>query len=587
MIGRLRQETTLDRAGEHLTSTLAFRRASGDSAQSTLIVVERLGRAEGGSQQRLLKVTVALSAVAFLLLIATSANAANILLSGYLRRRKEIAVRAALGAGGRSLFLTVAVDGTLIGLVSTITGMVFAAVGSFALHRWVVPTFGWSEFVVTRKVLFVGGAMALVTTTIMCIAPWLQTRRLQVAAVLGSESGGSTASSARWRSFFLAFQAGTVVLLLTGAGLFANTLQRLRTTNLGFSPTRVIVVDAGFSSGSAVAAEIGRYLVEFRGNALLLPGISHAGLASGVPLRRSSATWVQLNGMEVIRPLETGGPYFVAIDEHTLEALQTRILRGRGFTAADMNRPWDAVIVNETMASTVWKGQDPLAGGCLVVAKETTCRQVVGVVEDMKRENILEPPTLQFFVPLSFKDPLLQPQVLYVRATSDPKRALSAVAELLSKTWPGNELPKLNVMSELLEPELAAWRTAATIFAAYGIIAFAVANLGILGVLSLALSQRRRELAIRVALGARWPQLVPLLGLTLLRDVCVGAAGGLLLLAGSWQFVLPLLHSIGTVTVITTATRSVTLVLLVASTFLILASIGVARKDAAHWLRVV
>jgi putative ABC transport system permease protein len=506
------------------------------------VILEPLGRAEGTNQRRLLRVSRALSAVAFLLLLVTTSNAANVLLSNYARRRKDIALRSALGAPARSIFFAVAADGVVIGLASTAFAWIVGFRGSAALQRFLIPALGWSSRFLTWKLALFSCGIALLTVTILCLLPWLQARRVDLISVLTTESMGSSSSHRGWTSAVLVIQAATTVLLLTGTGLFVESFNRLRTTNLGFDPSHVVVVDAGVTYTSQSAREITNMISDFRSKALYLPGIADVSLATGVPLRRSFATWVRLNGVDLINPLSTGGPYEVGVDDHFFSTLQVGIIRGRVFTENDLYHAEDVVIVNQTMAKQLWANSDPLSG-CLVVGSEKKCRQVIGVVSDMKRENVLEPPTLQFFVPLG-RGPGQNPTVAFVRTSGDPERATGLIVEALGRSWAVQPMPRVDVMSSLLDPELAAWRTASTIFGTYGLIAFVIASLGIIGVLNLSLSRRRRELAIRIALGASALTICKSLGQSVLRSIVVGAILGLAMLAVSWSFVVPLLYSV-------------------------------------------
>lgn len=230
------------------------------------------------------------------------------------------------------------------------------------------------------------------------------------------------------------------------------------------------------------------------------------------------------------------------VDTSFFKTLGTRIVRGRGFSAADLLDPDRVVIVNRSFAASVW-GEDQAVGGCIRVGADTMpCSIIVGVVEDIHRNGIIEPAQLQYYMPLTSvadEDPSM-----IVRANGDVDRTIADVRRTLEGMSKELPYPVVTSMSSFLDPQLASWRMGARMFSLFGGLAFVVAMVGFGGLLAHNVSQRRHEIGIRSALGATLSDVVGLVVGDGIRVAVVGVGVGLLIAALLAPRLRPLLFGI-------------------------------------------
>jgi hypothetical protein len=279
-------------------------------------------------------------------------------------------------------------------------------------------------------------------------------------------------------------------------------------------------------------------LAEVAARPAALPGVERAALTTLEPLRGFTVLEFFLDGRDSV-PVTPGGPAaFTGVSPSFFATAGLRILRGRGFADGDGPGAPPVLIVNETMARAYWPGADPL-GRCVRFSTRTgPCVTVVGVVEDARRDGIVETPALMYYAPLA------QPPVpgfglastLVLRAS--PGRAGEAAAaarRALAARFPG-AVPRVEAMTDVLAPQLRPWRLAAVLFSLLGALALAVATVGVYGAVSYATGQRRHEFGVRLALGAGAADLARAVLREGVRMVAVGVAAGtvLALAAGRW-----------------------------------------------------
>jgi predicted permease len=237
-----------------------------------------------------------------------------------------------------------------------------------------------------------------------------------------------------------------------------------------------------------------------------VPGVvSVAGTNSPFQWAFSSALKVQ--GMDSIPQLPGGGPYYQDVTPAYLRTVGLRITRGRDLQASDDQGATRVTVVSETMARTLWPGEDPL-GKCLLVGEDAKeCTTVVGVTEDASRGDIQEDPYMAYYLPLAQREGQSL-NALYIRTSDDPSSLSAAVAPILRQLDPRVRYANVASLQDRIDPQARSWTLGATMFTVFGLLALVVAAIGLYGVLAFDVAQRTRELGIRTALGAERARLL-------------------------------------------------------------------------------
>jgi predicted permease len=363
----------------------------------------------------------------------------------------------------------------------------------------------------------------------------VQSRRIDVSAGLKADSRQGGLQRSWMRSGLLATQAALSAVLLVGAGLFLRSLGNVNALDLGYD----------IHALSAVRLPLGRSVpdqYEILASAATrlreVPGVSGVALATSAPMLGNSGQMVFLPDRDSVPELPSG---FNSVSPEFFGVTGTQILQGRTFHADEVG---SAVIVSTSLARRYWPGESAL-GKCLILGSaEASCSEVVGVVEDVRFREIIEDPTLQYFVPLDLRSDSRAPRsiVLRVDASAWPAAAEVARAELA----PHLDLADVRFtrVSEALDPQLRPWRLGAQLFTAFGLLALVVTVVGFYSVTSYAVSQRTHEMGVRIALGARMRNIIALV----LREgaalTLIGVALGIAVALALGRLVATLLYEV-------------------------------------------
>jgi hypothetical protein len=272
----------------------------------------------------------------------------------------------------------------------------------------------------------------------------------------------------------------------------------LGVTPEGLLRTRVDPLAAGLSPAEAAAFH--RAAAE---RLRALPGVVHAGVAIGAPFSTNYAVGIRVAGLDSLPRLAGGGPYIFRMDAGAINALDLRIIRGRTFTEADdrAGAP-PVVVITDRMARTLWPEADPIGHCVMTSALDYACAAVVGVVADLNRQGLREPPFMALFMPLATAGPDDAPEMMLVRTAGPPERMVETIRRALLEIR--SDLPYVSItpFESLVAPHARSWRLGATVFTAFGLLSLVVAGIGVYGVLSFSVARRLPELGIRTALGA-------------------------------------------------------------------------------------
>ena len=473
-----------------------------------------------------------LMAVVGLVLLLACTNLASFLLARALDRRKEVAVRLALGASRGSLVRRLLTETTLLGLLAGGVGVGLAVglLGLLATADLPLPIPVALDLRLDGNVLAFTLGVSVVAGALLGLLPALQSTRPDVSGALRSETaGGGRPGQLRWRNALVIAQLTISLVLLVGAGLFLRSFQQVQSVDPGFGrePTAILsfLTPATRFPPDEARAYTRRLLDRFRE----LPGVEAAGAISRLhldPLNMSTSDF-NVAGFE---PPSDHGAFIAdraAIDPGFFEAAGIEILRGRNFSDADRPDTRPVVIISEAMARRFWEDGD--AVGRLVQRRddEDPPWLVVGVAGDAKVRTLGEAPRNMVYVPYS--QGFSRSVNVVARTSMDPRQTALALLTAGREVDPDLWVLKTDTMDRHVGLMRLPQQLSAFVLSAFGVLALALAAIGLYGVVSYAVSRRTHEIGIRMALGADASRVVRLLVASGLKLVMLGGALGLAL----------------------------------------------------------
>jgi len=476
-----------------------------------------------------------LAGVALVMLLVAAANTTNLILARAIRRRRELSVRVALGAGRWRLVRLMVLESVMIALLGGLLGIVLARSGGAIIRSTLLPDVAWSEMPIDGRVLLWTAIATLVVGVVVGLVPALRVSGGDVASSLraGRTGGGSAGNShGVTRTSLQIVQLALSLVLLFTAGLFVRSLRDIRQLDLGYDRGEVLAVDvefprpdsAGGGANAATLAAQGRYR-DLQTRFEHVPGVSSTSIAYGSPLSSVEILRIRVPGRDSLP--QAKGAIVTAVSPGYFATVGTRIVRGRAFDAGEGTGTEPVVIINQAMADAFWPGAEPV-GRCVVVLgmRGDACARVVGVARDVHHMSLKEPALPQCYLPWGQDPRLVDGSVLLVRVGDDSKHVVAALTAVLRAAVPGVRSAEIKTYEELLDPQVRPWRVGATLFGLFGVIVVAVAAIGLFSIVSYLVAQRTHELGVRIALGARRGQVLRLILGRGLRAAIAGAVLG-------------------------------------------------------------
>jgi predicted permease len=488
------------------------------------------GRRIDTTDSNLSVATRALGAAAMVLLIAC-ANVANLLLGRGLARRRELAVRLALGVGRGRLVRQLLTESILLAVVASVAALTIAVWGGSLLRGLLMPGVTWAANLVDVPVLVFTLSVAVAVGLAAGLVPAIQMTRHDLADALKSGARGASGGKSPVRAALLITQAAFTMILLVGTGLFVRSLMNAQNLDVGFALDRTILAEVKFAKGSVTGAEYRTIYDALSGRVRSVPDVAASATGNTAPYWITSYQRLFIPGHDSL-PAELRNPPVHPVGVGYLETMGMRVTMGRALAGDDAPTSTLVTVVNEALARRAWPGESPL-GKCIRIGADTMpCRTVVGVVANVGLSNFREPPTPQYYIPVVQAGPVDEgSRVIVARAAggTNVREVATAIRNGLKGVRPDIEYVDVRPFTDLVEPELRPFRVGASLFGALGILALSLAGVGLYAVISFGVARRTREIGIRAALGAHGGDLVGLVLGEGVRVTLVGVALGVVL----------------------------------------------------------
>jgi putative ABC transport system permease protein len=523
-VARLRDGVTLAQAQSEI-SALAVRLAAEhprDDGELGAIVQPLRAQLFGAVRQPLL---ILIGAVGFVLAIAC-ANAASLLLGRASARRREMAMRLALGASRYRIVRQVLTESVVLALGGAVAGLlvaVWARSSLVALAPSDIPRLG--DTGIDPSVLLFTGGVSVITGVIFGIVPAWQVSTGSLTADLGDGTTRSSSGprSGRTRDVLVAVQIAVALVLLVGAGLLLRSFNSLTRVDTGIDARNLLTFEMALSGPRAnnPAAQTAFYN-EVLSALRAQPGVRGAGAAVTLPIGGDDfGLQYFVEGRAGAAGAQPASAGYQVVSPGYFEAMGIRVKAGRDFRDSDAAGGALVVMVNDTLARQQWPGADPIGKRVRLGRDDAAAwMTVVGVVSDIRHLGPAVPPRPELYQPLAQRP--FSFMAFVVRTEQDPRTLVPSLRSVVGRLDPAQPIARVSTMRQHIERSLARPQFMSTLIAAFGVLALTLSIVGIYGVMAYSVSQRTREIAIRTALGAQRGEV---LRLVLAKAVWLSAIG--------------------------------------------------------------
>jgi predicted permease len=486
-----------------------------------------------------------LMAVVALVLLLACTNLANLLLARATERRKEIAIRLAIGASRSRLIRQLLTESVLLATLGGAIGLALAYWLVDAMNALSPPLdvpLSTSVHIDYRVLLFTGILSAL-TGVVFGLLPALQTTRPDLVPALKDETSIAGYRRSWLRSGLVVFQVSLSLLLLICAGLVLRGLQHAQLMNPGFISDHAVELGFDLNLQGYDGARTKTFKRQLLDRVRALPGVQYAGVSTFVPLSMSiNNNNIYAEGAPQERGANIPSSMTGTASPGYFAALGVDLLEGRDFVDQDGDTRPRAAIVNETFARRFWPGETAVGKRFSFEGAAGPWIEVVGVVRDGKYFSLSEDPTPFVYVNLRPEEGSYL--TLVVRTAIDPQRMIAALRSEFQQLDSNLPVYSIKTMTEHMSLPLFPARIAAILLGSFGVLALILAAIGIFGVMSYSVSQRTREIGIRMALGASTPGIIRLVVGHGLRMISLGMGIGLAVAFAATRFMSALLYGV-------------------------------------------
>jgi len=552
VVARMKQGVRLEQAQADIESiTQGIARAypdeSFDGRLGSLVLPLR-DQLAGESRTQLI---VLLVAVGFVLAIAC-ANIAALLLARAASRRREMAIRAALGAGRSHIIRQLIIESLMLALAGGVMGLLLA-MWSFSFLESLIPegmTLSTS-LSLNWQVLCFSLLISLLTGIVAGLIPALQASRINLTEMLNQRDESASRGVSRIRSAMVVFEIALALVLLVGTGLMIQTFINLHDQYSFLQPEKVLTMKTRLPSSKYKESwQRNSFYEEVLARVTALPGVTAAGYTTSIPLAwkgGTSAVWPE--GAQLKNGLSYDANHRQVTEDY-FKAMGIPLRGGRYFDKTDTKQSMPVLIVNETMARQYWSGEEAVGKRVKLgnPERDTPWATVVGVVSDVRQMGVDAPIKAEMYLPYRQSGIYVwfAPRDLAIRVTGDPMSLVTAISSEIHEVDPDQPISVISTMDELLGRETEHRQVGMILLATFAGVALLLAALGIYGVLAYSVAQRTREIGVRVALGANTSDVLKMVVKQGMWLATIGTAIGLLASFALTRLIESLLFGVST-----------------------------------------
>jgi predicted permease len=532
VVGRVKPDVTLDAALAQMKQ-VAARLAREYPDADGIRTVQLLSMHDDLFGKNLRTQLYVLLGAAVLVLLIACVNVANLLLARAAMRRREVAVRAALGAGAGRLARQFLTESVLLSLIGAGAGLLLASGGVRGLLALASSDIPRAHPIGLDAGIFAFlAAVAVVTGIAFGLVPAIQGARVDPRDNLadGSRGGSTGRAQQRYRGALVGAEIALSLILLIGAALLMKAFIALENTPSGLTTDHVITFHVSVSGSKEDGDAAASFHQPVLQRISALPGVTAAGLTTLLPLQ--DYWWNANFTIEGHPPAERGKEPVAeirAVNAGYFDALRIPVLEGRNFGEQDAAGAPLVMLVNRALVKRYFPGEDPIGQR---LALDTLAFTVVGVVGDTRGASLEQAPMPEFYIPYRQLESLLPPEITYtVRTEVPPASVMPAIREAVRSVDPTQPIFRVETMDEVVSRSLSSHRLYLWLLGTFAVIALALATAGIYGVTSYLVTQRTREMGIRLALGA---QPASLKAMVVRQEAVVAVVGTIVGLVGAF-----------------------------------------------------